>query len=718
MSDPSKPYLNWLDNSAPPPRKISQMGWRKAADVLIKRMRSSRREVLSGHGMVALVAYVRAYSHLTSLLSWVEFTGTRSPSVNQARLEEQINRIYHRRDLVEASWSRTNGTRILDGLLRRRGSRRLSDVERELVSELRVSWKEAGCAESIRSHRRQQQALAKHYKRREKYQQECLKNGVYLTRSQAYSLPQPLRRQARAQSRLQGYDRGWFITADSGIASEALSYLSDRKTREILWRQRQAFRENNASVSDVLRMRHEEARREGYKDYASYQFSYHAVGQVKTVQSLLNEFLKRSNPAQARYEKRLLSLARQEGLDQVQPWDRAWLIEKGRVNSIQEPDQAFSLDCVVNVVIPELLALGHWEVEKISSVGQGQRQRWCYDIVYNTALDPFNPGAVSRQCQQKRQAQDSRPRRAQVWFAPYNPSSLSEISLGGYELSVKDRWNSLGSENPSHQYTDDIPSTHEDGVKALSRQVVYVCLMLNPQAGWFSWVELSWVIHEIGHVLHDLALRPVRHNYSYTGPADMVEFPSQLLESLAQDPRLLVKWAKASEGSERKARTLSFWTRWIQSQEGWLGGTRTQAVDGLVDLLFHQMPISPDQVIDVQKIYQQVCHKYLIACHPDDRSIFQGFTWDGYGSCFYSYIFGQILTRSVISRRKDMTINGHRVKKVFTGLLSDVLSVGVDGQSFSRAWRKWRGETLRSSLARGTGLYARDMDMFSKASGR
>lgn len=712
MPNPSNPYLNWLDNSATPPKKISQAGWKKAANILINRMRAARKGVLTGEELPALSSYVRTYSQITSLLSWVEFTGSRSSCVKQKSLEEDLNRIYRRRDLIEASWSKTNGKHILDGLLRRRGARRLSHTEREMVSELRQGWQNAGCAESISSSRRQQQALTKHYKRREKYQQDCLENGIYLSRRQAYEIPQPLRRQARAQSRLQKKNNSWFITADSSLADEVIAHLSDRSTREALWRQKQAFRESNVSVSNILSMRHQDARLEGYKDYASYQFSSHAVGRVKTVQSLLNTFLERSAPAQARYERRLLSLAHQEGLDQIQPWDRSWLIEKSKSQSIQEPDQAFSIDCLVNIVIPELLALGSWQVEEISCVGQGARKRWCYDLVYGPGQD-----YIDTLSQHSGDTPPS-PRRAQVWFAPYNPGAVSDMSYGGYELCVRDRWNSLGAQNTSHAFTDDLPSEHEDNVQALSRQIVYVCLMLNPDTQWARWHELSWVIHEIGHVLHDLALLPIQHNYSYLGAADMVEFPSQLLEALAQDPRLLVKWAKASVGSDRKARNISFWTRWIQSQDSWLGSTRTQAIDGLVDLDIHKMVLSPGQVVDVQEIYRKTCHKYLVDCHDDDRTVFQGFTWDGYGSCYYSYTFGQILSRSLISRRKDMTINGERVKKVFVSLLDEVLCVGIDGHKFSRAWRQWKGETLRDSLARGTHLYAKDMDMFSRASSR
>lgn len=710
MKDASRPYLDWLDHGADPPDKVSAVGWVRAGDILINRLRSARADIIAGAGMPALAMYMRTCYQIGALITWVQTFGPRTAYLNQERLKSEIKRLEDRRDAIESTWPRARGRHILDGLLRRRGPRKLTAAERALVEELRGNCEAVSPIKQRKVDRRSQRELAKHYKREEMYQDECLKNGVFLTRRQAMELPKVLRMQARSAARKHGHPNSWFITADGSVGASALSHLSDRTLRETLWRQSQAYKETNASVSAVLRLRHEEAVNRGSTDYASYQIQDQAISSVRTVKSILTTYLEKSMPAQRIMERNLQKAAARLGYDQIQPWDRGFIAQQSHTVKIEEPARAFSLDCAINVIIPELAELGGWKVENIRQVDTSFRSRWCFDMVHQPSVEYIESLRASDP-----EADLPSPRRVQLWFVPFSCTRHEELGLDAYSQLVRQRWNSVGSDNPACQYTDDVASTQEEGVPALMRSVHVVAMQLNEGDKWLNWVNLSCLIHEMGHALHDMATLPIHHGHGNSFPVDMSEFPSQLLESIANDPRLLVKWAKASPGSEKRARNVSYWTRWLQKEALWVGYIRNQALDGLIDLHLHGMKPQPGEVIDVQKIYQQMCRKYLIDCHDDDRTVFRSFIWEGYVSCYYSYIFGQILTRAIVNRRKDMTINSELVKKKYRQLLENVLATSVDGPSFAKAWKKWRGEALKDSLYRGARLYGKDMSQYVRA---
>lgn len=708
MKDPAHPYLDWLDHGADAPSKISEVGWNRAADVLLDRMRQVRPEVLAGD-VAALSMYMRSYTQVGALVSWAEFMGPYTAGLDKGKLKQDVKKVLFRRDLIEGAMSRAGGRHVLDGMLRRRGARKLNEAAREMVDQARINWTSMTNAKQLLATRSQDRELAKHYKRTERYQSECQANGVFLTRRQAYELTSLLRGQARLEARKLGFSKGWFITAATTLANEACAYLSDRSIREFLWRQKQMLHETDASVSAVLAMRHQEAVSANHNDYASYQLASHAISNPRTVRSILSTFLENSVPAQRAIRRGIQKMGQTLGLDEVQPWDESWVVELSRNEHIAEPDQAFSLDCALNVIIPEILELGQWRVENLRSYDVGGRQRWCYDLIHQGSVDKIqeilaeNPFAVVPQ-----------PRRAQFWFVPYDHNPHENLKEGAYELAVRSRWNALGSESPMTGYTDQVSSTHED-VSAVAKPLICINLLMTDGKKWLQWKDVSSLVHELGHLLHDLASQPQHYGYADNYPVDMVEFPSQFLESIAQDPRMLVKWAKASVGSDKKARKVAFWTRWIQMESLWVGSIRTQAIDGLVDLDLHRMKVKPGELVDVKQFYMDTCERYGVACHPDDRSIYMDFMWEGYVSCYYSYTFGQLLSRALVPRRKDMTINGERVKKLFAQLLNEVLPVGIDGKKFAKAWKRWRGEKLKDSLYRGARLYGKDMSVYVKA---
>ena len=699
MSDASKPYLDWLDNNTSPPALLSTAGWTRAASILIDRLRAARNAVVSGDPLLAVEEYADTDCKLSSLVTWVEHSGPRTPRIRLDSMATEVLRLQRRREQVARTAGKGRGLGILDGLLRRR-RHPLSAAQRTLVEDIRDSWRESRKPIQTQNGIRTERALARHFKRQETYQDECVAKGVPLTRSQAQQLPPIFRMQARLAARQRGWKRGWFVTADSDLGREALAHLDDRDLRESLWRQRQAIKENSVSVSEVLRLRHEEAKRNGHEHYASYQVLSRAVGQVRSVSAILNNFLECSRSSSDRLERRLVLAAQEYGIDEIQPWDRFWLIERlrSRLSFSHEPAQAFALNTMIEVVIPELLGVGGWEVESLTFTGEGRRRQWIYDLVKS-------PSPIDGQPQ----------RRAQFWFAPFNPKNHETPNEGGYEMIIRDRWRALGAESHTARESDAILSTQaEDGRSATCPPLVIVALGFKPSTRWLSWGELTWLVHEMGHALHDMDLDPMGPNYSGGLSTDILEFPSQFLERLTQDPQVLARWAAASPSSSLMARRPMFWRKWLVTDMECVEQVRRFALEALVDLTLHRQKVSTDDVVDPQVIYARLAEKHGLSCHEDDRAGYLKFVWEGYAASDYTYIFGQMLSRLLLPRRADGTVDGAALKDMYAELLENVLSPGTNGQRFARAWRAWRGEGLRDSLERGGRLYAADLRQFAK----
>lgn len=699
MSSASKPYLDWLDNNASPPALLSTVGWTRAASVLIARLRAARNAVVTGDPLQAAEEYTEAENKLSALITWVEHIGPRTPRIRRDSLRSEVAKLNRRREQIARTASRGRGLAVLDGLMRRR-RQPLNSAQKSMIDDLRTTWRNYRTPLVAQNGIRTERALARHYKREENYQDECVANGVFLTRSQAQQLPPMSRAQARLAARQRGWKDSWFVTADSDLGQAALTHLDDRNLRESIWRQRQAIKETAMSVSEVLRLRHEEAKHNGHEHYASFQVQARAIGQVRSVSALLHGFLEATRSSASKLDRRLNALAHELGLDQVNPWDRSWLMERlrERLRFSHEPAQSFALNTMIEVVIPELLAVGGWEVESLTFTGEGRRRQWIYDLVKNPS------------------STDGRPqRRAQFWFAPFNPRNYETPNQGGYEMNVRDRWRAVGSEDPSARYTDQVPSLHAvDGRSATGMPLVVVVLGFKPSTRWLSWTEVTWLVHEVGHVLHDLDLDPAFPNYTNNLSFDMIEFPSQLFERLTWDPQTLSRWASASPNSSPIARRPMFWRKWLTTDMEYIEHVRLFALNALMDLTIHRQKVAVGEVVDPQAIYRRLSDRYGIQCHEDDRNGYLRFIWEGYAASDYTYIFGQMLTRLVVPQRADGTVDGNALKQLYAEILEHVLSPGVSGAKFNRAWRSWYGESLRTSLERGSRLYAEDLRKVAK----
>ena len=651
----AKPYLDWLDQDLPPPSKCSFVGWTRAANLLIARGRAVRNQIAHGGDTAALathlVAYDRIRAKFNALINWAEFTGERTARVHMTALKASITRANAGWARLEVAAGRGKAMRVVDGLLRRRKVR-LTGKARAVAQDIRDDWKRARDGRTGTSHATQRMA-ERHYLREEQHSLQCAEDGVWLSRGLAQELPASERARARAAARKRGEPRGWYVSADTDLGTDALAHLSCRATREQLWRQKQTLKETARTVSQLLAKRQEEAREHGHATYANFALDGRCVTSPKIVMGLLEETLDGLVSARQALSRRLQQQAERDGLGTVEPWDRAWLIErlKQRCRFSKEPGHAWTVDVAMDTVVPQLLSIGGWRVDARTTVDEGRGKQWAFSLSRRDG------------------------RRARVYFAPYQPRATQTSSAWGYMTLLRE---SLDHATP----------------------MASVVLSIPAGSRWLNHSELTLLCHETGHLLHYLAQTPGDvTGYSMRFADDVVEFPSQLLEQMALDPTRLAAWAQQTPGSDPLAKRPTFWRQWLSVQLEFESPVRWM-MDAWMDLAVHRETLKEGEVLDIDALWQHACDRFQHPTHPDDRQPYVQFSWGDYAASEYSYTLGQGLTALVTPTREDGMVDGTALEQRFADLLDNVLTTSLDGRGFNRAWAAWWGETTVQSLHR------------------
>jgi len=134
-----------------------------------------------------------------------------------------------------------------------------------------------------------------------------------------------------------------------------LQYADNRALRETLYRA-YATRaselskpewDNTALISDILKLKQEEARMLGFKNYAELSLATKMADTTKQVTDFLDTLAKRAKPYAEKDMRELLAYAKKLGINDLQAWDVAYVSEK-----LREEKYAFS-DQEVKQYFPE-----------------------------------------------------------------------------------------------------------------------------------------------------------------------------------------------------------------------------------------------------------------------------------------------------------------------------------------------------------------------------
>ena len=469
-------------------------------------------------------------------------------------------------------------------------------------------------------------------------------------------LPESLRSGAAAAAEQRGQKGKWAITNTRSSMEPFLTYAGRRDLREKVWRTYYSrgdhgdAHDNNAIITEVLKLRAERAKLLGYQTHAHWRLENTMARTPERAMQLMEAVWK---PAVARVHEEVADMqavADKEGAKiKIEPWDYRYYAEKVR-------KAKYDLD--QNEVKPYL------QLEKLR-----EGMFWVAGQLFGFQFSPVTDVPVYQPDMRVYKVTDPAGKLVGLWyFDPYaRPGKQSGAWMNAYR-----------SQERFEKEITTIVSNNTNFVKGKPGEPILI-----------SWDDATALFHEFGHALHGLSSNVTYPSLAGTAVArDYVEFPSQLLEHWLSTPEVLNKFALHYQtGQPMPAALLEKIEKASRFNQGF--ATVEYLASALVDMKLH---LAGDQTIDPDKFEKETLDALgmpseLVMRHrtPQFGHVFSG---DGYSAGYYSYIWSDTL--SADAWEAFTAAGGAYDKAVAKRLRDDIFSIGntVDP---AEAYKNFRG---------------------------
>ncbi len=469
-------------------------------------------------------------------------------------------------------------------------------------------------------------------------------------------LPQSLRDSAAEAATEKGHPGKWVITNTRSSVDPFLTYSDRRELREKAWRMfvnrgdNGDEHDNNATITDILRLRAERANLLGYPTHAHWRLENTMAKNPERAMELMEAVW---TPAVARVREEVADMQqvanREKANITIEPWDYRYYAEKVRKARYDldqnEVKQYLQLDKLREAI--------HWVAGEL------------FDFNFTPAenVPVFHPDVRVWEVTDR-----ATGKHIGLWY--FDPFARSGKRSGAW-------MNAYRNQERFDREVTTIVSNNSNFVKGRPGEPVLI-----------SWDDASTMFHEFGHALHGLASNVNYPSVSGTSVArDYVEFPSQLLEHWLSTPEVLQKFALHHETGQPIPQSL---VDRIEKAATFNEGFETTEylASGLMDMKMH---LAGNQTIDPDAFERETLEvlgmpKEIVMRHrtPHFLHVFAG---DGYSAGYYSYLWSDVLTADAAEAFGEGS--GFYDREVAARLGNNVFSVGntVDPAEGYRAFR-------------------------------
>ncbi|HYO77325.1 MAG TPA: M3 family metallopeptidase, partial [Thermoanaerobaculia bacterium] len=321
-----------------------------------------------------------------------------------------------------------------------------------------------------------------------------------------------LREAAAAAAASKGHTGKWVITNTRSSVDPFLTYSDRRELREKAWRMfvnrgdLGGATDNNATITDILRLRAERAKLLGYETHAHWRVENTMAKTPERAMELMEAVWK---PAVGRVREEVRDmqlLANKEGAKiTIEPWDYRYYMEKVR-------RERYDLD---QNEVKQYLQLDKLREGMFWVAGQ----LFGFNFTPVTNVPVYHPDVRVWEVKNNQTGEH-----VGLWyFDPYaRPGKRSGAWMNAYRNQERFNGN-----------VTTIVSNNSNFVKGAPGEPVLI-----------SWDDAETLFHEFGHALHGLSSNVTYPTLSGTAVVrDYVEFPSQLLERWLSTPEVLNRYA-------------------------------------------------------------------------------------------------------------------------------------------------------------------------------
>ena len=476
-------------------------------------------------------------------------------------------------------------------------------------------------------------------------------------------IPEAILEQYEEDAKEKGLE-GYVITLQYPSYLPALTYAENRELRKelALTNGKKSFDggefDNQNLIKEIVKLRQEKAELLGYKNYADFVLEERMAKSPEKVFEFLNELLDKAKPFAQKEIEELKSLAKADGIDEIQSYDHAFYAEKLRKQKFDIDDEElkpyFQLEKVQEAVFGLGGKLFGLEFKEINDVQKYHEDVKTYEIVENGSqkIEDGNSKSFENLSLTTNNQQPTTNFKA-LLYADYHPRKGKRA--GAWMTSYKNQYKKDGENSRPH--------------------ISVVCNFTKPtkdKPSLLTFQEVTTLFHEFGHALHGVLADTQYPNLSGTSVKwDFVELPSQFLENFCYEPEFLKTFAKHYQTGEilpdEKIEKLSQSKSFMEGYQ-----TMRQVGLGLLDMAFHSS-VSEHEVTDVKEFENHFTKATQIypsnpetATAPSFSHIFQG----GYSAGYYSYKWAEVLDADAFQYFKENGIFNPEIASKYKVLLS------------------------------------------------
>ena len=446
-------------------------------------------------------------------------------------------------------------------------------------------------------------------------------------------VPEAMRKRAEAKAQNKGI-AGWLLTLDYPSVEPIRKYCDDRELRReihtaFVTRCRDGKFDNRPLLARILRLRDRIAELLGYDRFPDYVLEDRMAKTAEHAMAFERDLVERTRPFWARDASELRTAAEKLDIDDLEPWDSAYVAEKLRKERYDIDDETLRPYFALPQVLEGMFEIVHMTFGfKVAERDIGEV--WHPDVRYYEIFDELGEkvGAFYT---------DWYPRKEKRQGAWMNHFITGGSRSGGFAPHL--------------------------GV---------ICGNFTPpdgdHAALLTHREVETIFHEFGHLLHHCTSRveiPSRAGINVAW--DWVELPSQLMENWTWEREALYLFARHHKSGE--ALPESLYERMVAARR-FMGGwsQMRQLALGIVDLELHE-ELAPqlrlgsarysEEELDlaqgdiVMEFGREHFEPFVVGPHFAELHILPVFTHlfsGGYAAAYYSYLWSEVLEADIFTR--------------------------------------------------------------------
>jgi oligopeptidase A len=470
-------------------------------------------------------------------------------------------------------------------------------------------------------------------------------------------IPDAPKRRAKVRAK-QRKKKGWLLTLDYPSVEPVLKYCEDRELRREIMiaystRCRTGDWDNRALIARILRLRDECAEILGYDDFPDYTLEDRMVGSGARAIAFEADLVERTRPFWERDVAELRAHATTLGIDEMEPWDVAFLIDDLRRTRYEIDDE----DLRPYFPLPHVL-----------------------DGLFEVVRRTFGFRIEERPIDE-------------VWHEDVRYFELFDDSTGDLVGAFYSDWFPRAEKREGAWMNNFITGgPRPDG---FAPHLGVICGNFTPPDGdrpaLLTHREVQTTFHEFGHLLHHCTSRveiPSRAGINVAW--DWVELPSQLMENWTWEREALDLFAKHHETGaplpdelfERMIAARRYMGGWAQMRQLSLGTVDLALHAELAPKLRDEAAGKDDAEIDARQAEQVMDfgESCFARFSPDPRfarlhmlTSFKHLFAGGYAAAYYSYLWSEVLDADVFTRFKREGIFNPRTGREY---VDSILSRG------------------------------------------